>query len=178
MDSFPRMVECVFPFLSRSSSTLAPFLLSSSSARPDRLRSFFRCFFRTVSLSGAVWIDRKRSKNALQVMAKAGDDMKKKGVSLHFSPPLSLNQQLSSFFLWLWETDSLSRIVFLAGLPLHLPRRNPNQQCDSSPPSFQEGSFPPRHRRSGPYHPRRLRELPPSVQWEVEVGWRDSHDPK
>lgn len=41
--------------------------------------SFVR--FVAVTLSGAVWIDRKRSKNALQVMAKAGDDMKKKGVS-------------------------------------------------------------------------------------------------
>lgn len=34
-----------------------------------------------VSISGAIWIDRKRSKSAVKVMGQAGKDMKKKGVS-------------------------------------------------------------------------------------------------
>lgn len=56
--------------------------LSACLDAPIPSADFARPFQCAVSLSGAVWIDRKRSKNALQVMAKAGDDMKRKGVSL------------------------------------------------------------------------------------------------
>lgn len=34
-----------------------------------------------VALSGAVMVDRKNRKNAVAALEKAGDDMKKKGVS-------------------------------------------------------------------------------------------------
>jgi 1-acyl-sn-glycerol-3-phosphate acyltransferase len=66
----------------------APIMISLSSSIfiPPMLFQFTTTPQLTVTLSGAVMVDRKNSKDAVKMMHHVGEDMKRKGVSLWIFP--------------------------------------------------------------------------------------------
>ncbi len=81
-----------------------------------------RLFLAAVSLSGAVFVDRKNRHDAVKVMEKAGDDMKKKGVSL--------GRAVFSLFGAYTSSDTMTRDRFHSGFFLReLDHHQPNLLC-------------------------------------------------
>lgn len=80
---------------------------------------------RTVSLSGAVFVDRKNRKDAVQAMNIAGEDMKKQGVSVN------------RFFSF-----GNGGLMCILGLVVDLPRGNTEQQARAWAIAVQEGRLP------------------------------------
>lgn len=94
-----------------------------------------RSLARAVSLSGAVFVDRKNSKDAVKAMNAAGEAMKKQGVS--------------SFFF----TPSRGPELVRPGLALDLPRGHALERARARSPAVQEGRVPSRRTRCVSCHP-------------------------
>jgi hypothetical protein len=120
-----------------------------------------------VTLSGAVMVDRKNRKNAVAALEKAGDDMKKKGVSRDGV----IGSHLSCCcFAAVRLTRSSSAI------PVDLPRRHQVVLARTEAAAIQEGRVPPRGAGAGPHCSCRVRELSPTVRRADSYGARSSED--